>query len=414
VSNTFGRLFRVTTFGESHGPALGCVIDGCPSGLPLDTEAVATELRRRRPGAGGPATARAEADEPEILSGVFEGRTLGTPIAILVRNRDQHPADYEELRDVYRPGHADWTWEAKYGLRDHRGGGRSSARETLGRVAAGAVAKRFLTARGITIRAWTSAVAGVRAPDWSPGEPEGFDWEEIERNPLRMPPGPAAREALALVEELRRQGDSAGCEISCAAWGLPPGLGEPVFDKLDARLAQAMLSLGAAKGIGFGAGFAAAAGRGSEQNDHPRPLAAPRNADDSPGASRGRNAPAEGGAGIDRSGAPEGRSEDYGGGGETSPHITPPGVPPLIWENKAGGMLGGISTGMPLFFTVAFKPVPSVSRPQRTADRRGQVRELEIRGRHDGCIAGRVVPVVEAMTALTLADFVLLQRGARL
>ncbi|MDR1445039.1 MAG: chorismate synthase [Treponema sp.] len=410
MSNTFGRLFRVSTFGESHGPALGCLIDGCPAGLPLEAEDIARELRRRRPGAGGPSSSRKEADEPEILSGVFEGRTLGTPIAVLVRNTGQHSADYDELRDLYRPGHADWTWEAKYGIRDHRGGGRSSARETLGRAAAGAVAKCFLKTQGITIRAWTSAAAGIRAPGFGSGGPngagdpgpEGFDWEEIERNPLRMPCKKEAAEALALVEELRSGGDSAGCEVSCAAWGLPPGLGEPVFDKLDARIAQAILSLGAAKGIEFGAGFAAAAGRGSEQND--RPLR---------GAPRGRKAPAEGGAGIDRSAKPEVWREDYGGGGEASPPMIPPGVPSLSWENKAGGMLGGISTGMPLFFTAAFKPAPSISLPQRTADRRGQDRELTIRGRHDGCIAGRVVPVVEAMTALALADFVLLQRGAR-
>jgi chorismate synthase len=392
--SSFGRLFRVTTFGESHGPALGCIVDGCPAGLPLDSGDVAAELRRRRPGLGGAASARSEADEPEILSGVFEGRTLGTPIAILVRNTGQRSADYEGLRDLYRPGHADWTWEAKYGLRDHRGGGRSSARETLGRVAAGAVAKRFLAAAGVRIRAWTAAAAGVRAADLR-NIPEGdIDWDEIEGNPLRMPGKKEAEEALALIESLRREGDSAGCEVSCAAWGLSPGLGEPVFDKLDARLAQAMLSLGAARGVEFGSGFAAAASRGSLQNDEP-------------GASRGRAAeapaPAEGG----RPG-PEGRAE---GGG--SPPLAP-GVPSLVWKsNNAGGMLGGISTGMPLYFTVAFKPVPSISRPQRTLDRRGLERGLEIRGRHDACIAGRVVPVVEAMTALVLADFMLLQRGAR-
>ncbi|MDR0670656.1 MAG: chorismate synthase, partial [Treponema sp.] len=268
--NTFGRLFRVSTFGESHGPGLGCLIDGCPAGLALAVEDIARELRRRRPGAGGPSSSRAETDKPEILSGVFEGRTLGTPIVILVRNTDQRSGDYDELRELYRPGHADWTWEAKYGVRDHRGGGRASARETLGRVAAGAVAKRFLAERGVVIRAWTSAAAGIRVSPGAggPDDPD-LDWEGIERNPLRMPPGDRAEEALALVEQLRREGDSAGCEVSCAVWGLPPGLGEPVFDKLDARIAGAMLSLGAAKGIEFGAGFAAAAGRGSAQNDHP-------------------------------------------------------------------------------------------------------------------------------------------------
>jgi chorismate synthase len=399
--NTFGRLFRVSTFGESHGPALGCLIDGCPAGLPLDPEDIAGELRRRRPGAGGASSARREEDKPEILSGVFEGRTLGTPIAILVRNTGQHSGDYDELRELYRPGHADWTWEAKFGTRDHRGGGRASARETLGRVAAGAVAKRFLAAQSVSIRAWTSAAAGIRVPGArEPGEP-GFDWDEIDRHPLRMPGGKEADEALALIEALRRQGDSAGCEVSCAAWGLPPGLGEPVFDKLDARIAAAMLSLGAAKGIEFGAGFAAAGSRGSEQNDRP-------------GASRGR--PAEDGAPAG-GGRPSPQDPDWAGwaeGGGSPPPNTrdlPPGVPPLGWEsNNAGGVLGGISTGMPLYFTVAFKPVPSIAGPQWTVDRRGQHRKLEIRGRHDACVAGRAVPVVEAMAALVLADFTLLRR----
>jgi chorismate synthase len=367
--NTFGKIFRVTTFGESHGPALGCVIDGCPAGLSLSAEDIGAELRRRRPGGGGPSSERAEGDEPEILSGLFEGKTLGTPIAILVRNTNQRSGDYDDLRDLYRPGHADWTWEAKYGLRDHRGGGRSSARETLGRVAAGGVAKKFLAARGLTIRAWTAAAGGINAP--GPGE-EGFDWDEIESNPLRMPQAEAARKALARLEKLRQEGDSAGCLVSCLARGIPPGLGEPVFDKLDARIAAAMLSLGAVKGVEFGAGFAGAGGLGSEQND--RPLSAP------PG---------------------------FAGAA--------PGVPALGWEtNRAGGVLGGISTGMPLRFTVALKPVPSISKEQRTVDRLGKERELLIRGRHDVCIAPRAVPVVEAMTALTLADFLLLQRSARL
>jgi chorismate synthase len=395
--NSFGRLFRVSTFGESHGPALGCLIEGCPAGLVLDTEDIARELRRRRPGAGGASSARHEDDEPEILSGVFRGRTLGTPIAILVRNAGQRSGDYDELRDLYRPGHADWTWEAKYGLRDHRGGGRSSARETLGRVAAGAVAKCFLAVWGVSIRAWTSAAAGVRGADMKNVVERGdFDWDSIEENSLRMPGKKEAEEALAIIEALRREGDSAGCEVSCAAWALPAGLGEPVFDKLEARLAQAMLSLGAARGIEFGAGFAAAASRGSLQNDRPFPLA----------ENRGRGQEAAGPAGGGRPG-PQDRAE---GGAEKFP----PDVPSLVWDgNNAGGMLGGISTGMPLYFTVAFKPVPSISQPQKTVDRRGKGRDLEIRGRHDACIAGRVVPVVEAMTALTLADFILLQRGAR-
>ncbi|MDR3247287.1 MAG: chorismate synthase [Treponema sp.] len=377
--NTFGTIFKVTTFGESHGKAVGCVIDGCPAGISLSVEHIAEDLRRRRPGAGGPSSARSEEDEPDILSGVFEGKTLGTPIANLVRNAGQQSADYDTLKDVYRPGHADWAWEAKYGFRDYRGGGRSSGRETLGRVAAGAVAKRLLATQGISIRAWTSAAAGIHVN----GPVEGavptvadFDWGEIEQNPLRMPNRAAAEQALAILEKLRQEGDSAGCEISCLAAGIPPGLGEPVFDKLDARLAQAMLSLGAAKGVEFGAGFAAADGRGSVQNDAPM-------------------VPTESRAVL--------RDSDTGRW-----------VPKLSWEtNNAGGVLGGISTGMPLYFTVAFKPVPSISKPQQTVDRNGVQHELVIQGRHDVCIAPRAVPVVEAMTALVVADFLLAQRSAR-
>jgi chorismate synthase len=363
--NVFGKVFTVTTFGESHGPAIGCVVDGCPAGLPLDLEDIRRDLRRRRPGGGGASTTRAEADEPEILSGVFQGKTLGTPIAIIIRNTSQHSADYDELAEVYRPGHADWTWEAKYGFRDHRGGGRSSARETAGRVAAGAVARAFLGRYGIEIRAWTQAAAGLEAP--RPGEP-GFDLEEAEKNPLRIPHRETAEQAMEKIGRLRAEGDSAGGIVSCAVQGLPPGLGEPVFGKLDARLAEAMLSLGAAKGIEFGAGFAAARGLGSELNDQP----------------------------ITASPVP-GTWE------------LPPGIPALRFAgNHAGGVLGGISTGMSLEFQVAFKPVPSISRPQKTVDRRGAVRELAIRGRHDVCLVPRAVPVVEAMTALVLADLLLL------
>ncbi|MDR2618654.1 MAG: chorismate synthase [Treponema sp.] len=378
--SVFGTLFKVITFGESHGPGLGCVIDGCPAGLPLNAEDISRDLRRRRPGAGGASTSRAEEDEPEILSGVYEGRTLGTPIAVLVRNTGQRSADYDKLKDLYRPGHADWTWETKYGFRDHRGGGRSSARETLGRVAAGAVARVFLASRGIEIRAWTSSAAGIAAPRLFPvSEPQAadpaFDWDEIERNLLRMPGKAAAAKALEVLTEIAAQGDSAGCEVSCLVRNLPPGLGEPVFDKLDARIAGAMLSLGAAKGIEFGAGFAAALGRGSKLNDQPVPAG---------------NRPPEWAAGL------------------------PPGVPAASWKsNNSGGVLGGLSTGQDLYFTVAFKPVPSIMKKQETINRRGEKEELAIQGRHDTCIAPRAVPVVEAMTALVLADLVLLDRCSR-
>jgi chorismate synthase len=370
AGNSSGTVFIVTTFGESHGPALGCVVDGCPAGVPLNAEAIGRELRRRRPGGGGPSTTRSEADEPEILSGVFEGKTLGSPIAILVRNAGQRSADYDALRDLYRPGHADWTWEAKYGFRDHRGGGRSSARETLGRVAAGAVARAFLADQDIVIRSWTSAAAGVDAPPFDSPE---FDFDEVERNPLRLPNRLCAEKALAEIDRLRGLGDSAGGKVSCRVAGLMPGLGEPVFGKLDARLAAAMLSLGAAKGIEFGAGFGAAASRGSENNDSPVP----------PQPGRGSRP-------------------------------LPPGVPDIDFaSNNAGGVLGGLSTGMPLEFTVAFKPVPSISRPQKTVDRGGAVRDLVIAGRHDVCVCPRAAPVVEAMTALVLADLILLNRLAR-
>jgi len=345
--NTFGELFRVTTFGESHGPALGCVIDGCPSGLTLTVEDIEKELIRRRP--GSQYGSRDEKDTPEILSGVFEGKTLGSPIAILVRNTNQNSRDYDEIKEIYRPGHADFTWEKKYGFRDHRGGGRSSGRETLCRVAAGAVAKKFLASSGIVIRAWTSAIAGLQQP--SPNE-DGFDFEEIERNPLRVPCKTCAEKATAKLEELRGEGDSAGGVISCLITGVPSGLGEPVFDKLDARLAAAVLSVGACKGIEFGSGFAAAAGlKGSENNS---------------------------------------------------------------LENSGGGILGGISSGQDIFFKAAFKPTPSIAKTQKAFDREGMTREITIKGRHDVCIVPRAVPVIEAMAALVLADFLLLSRAAKI
>jgi chorismate synthase len=387
AGNIFGELFRVVAFGESHGSAMGCVIDGCPAGLPLTAADIERELRRRRPGQGGASTARNETDEPEIVSGVFEGTTLGTPIAIVVRNSDQHAADYETLRDLYRPGHADWTWEAKYGVRDHRGGGRSSGRETLSRVAAGAVAKVFLAAYGIRIRAWTASIAGLDMPE--PDTPE-FDGDEIEQNPLRVPSREGAERALAAIEAFRALGDSAGGTVSCSVRGVPPGLGEPVFDKLDARLAAAVLSLGACKGIEFGAGFSAARLRGSENNDVP--------------------VLPEGGAGCLPRPAPAVTLNPAGPQARQTPLVPALGFA----SNKAGGILGGISSGQRLEFKAAFKPAPSIAKPQQTVDRKGLVRDLLIQGRHDICIVPRAVPVVEAMTALVLADCMLLQRAARI
>ena len=361
--NSFGTLFQVITFGESHGPAVGCVVDGCPAGLTLSVEDIDRDLARRRIGPkvtgqkiDGASTSRNEKDKSEILSGVYNGKTLGTPIAVLVRNEDARPEDYDHLKDIYRPGHADWPWEAKYGFRDHRGGGRTSARETAGRVAAGAIARVFLASSGIEICAWTQEAAGVAA---SCENERPFNRDEIENNPLRMPDKAAGDLAMEKIRKLKAEGDSAGCSVSCAVRNLPPGLGEPVFDKLDARISSAMLSLGAAKGIEFGAGFAASKGSGSELNDC----------------------------------------------------LVSPGV----WKtNNSGGVLGGLSTGAELRFTVAFKPVSSIMKRQETINRLGEKTEISIHGRYDTCVAPRVVPVVEAMCALVLADFILLQRSARL
>jgi chorismate synthase len=334
---------------------MGCVVDGCPAGLDISVEEIEKELSRRRPSSYY--GSRDEKDTPEILSGVFNGKTLGSPIAIIVRNTNQESRDYDGIKDIYRPGHADFTWEAKYGIRDHRGGGRSSGRETLCRAAAAAIAKKFLVSYGITVRAWTSSIAGLSQP--SPGE-DGFDFDEIERNPLRVPCKKSASDAMARIEELRKEGDSAGGVVSCLVTGVPAGLGEPVFDKLDARLAAAVLSIGACKGIEFGAGFAAAAMKGSENND----------------------APCEEGPGK-------------------------------FASNNCGGVLGGISSGQDIFFRAAFKPTPSIAKKQKALDRQGNIKEIEIKGRHDVCILPRAVPVVEAMTALVLADLMLLSRSSR-
>ncbi|WP_461251811.1 chorismate synthase, partial [Treponema sp. R8-4-B8] len=336
--------------------AMGCVIDGCPAGLEISANDIEKELARRRPASFY--GSRDEKDSPEILSGVFEGKTLGSPIAIIVRNTNQNSRDYEELKDIYRPGHADFSWEAKYGIRDHRGGGRSSGRETLCRVAAGAVAKKFLALHGISVIAWSSSIAGITLV--SPGE-DGFDIEEIERNPFRVPSKPGAEKAAAKIEELRKEGESAGGIITCLARGVTPGLGEPVFDKLDARLAAAVISIGACKGVEFGAGFAAANMKGSENNDVPSP----------------------------------------DGNGKFA-------------TNNCGGILGGISSGQDIIFKAAFKPTPSIKKPQPAFDKNGNVKEIAIKGRHDVCIVPRAVPVVEAMTALVLADFLLLSRIAKI
>jgi chorismate synthase len=336
----FGKLFTVTTFGESHGPALGAVIDGCPAGVPLSIEEIRRELVRRRPGSNAASTTRLEADEPEILSGVFEGKTLGTPIAVIIRNTQARSADYDKMKDCYRPGHADWCWEAKYGLRDHRGGGRTSGRETVGRVIGGAVAKALLSLSGISVCA-------------------------------RLQNEESIAEKAA---DLRTRGDSMGGIIACRIEGLPPGIGEPVFGKLDAEIARAILSIGAVKGIEFGAGFAATEMLGSEHNDAVLPAADPPWQKDLPSH-----------------------------------------VPAASFStNTAGGILGGLSNGMPLEFRVAFKPVPSISREQKTIDRTGTPIPLTVQGRHDICICPRALVVVEAMAALVIADLTLQNRAARI
>lgn len=352
--NTFGQLFRLTTWGESHGPAVGCVVDGCPAGLPLTEEDIQRELDRRRVGQSRVTSARQEADRVQILSGVFEGRTTGTPISMLVWNTDAKPSHYEAIKDLYRPGHADYTWDAKYGFRDWRGGGRASARETIGRVAAGAIARLLLAREGIRIIGWTAQLAELRA--------QVIDEDEIERNIMRCPDAAVAEQMIARVEAARRSLDSLGGIVEVRARGVPPGLGEPVFDKLDAEIGKAMLSIPAVKGVEIGDGFAVALARGSENND---PFV--RRADGRIGTA----------------------------------------------TNHAGGILGGISTGEEIVVRIAAKPPASIAQPQPTVDRAGNPSTIEVHGRHDPTVLPRLVPVAEAMLALVLADHLLRQRVAR-
>jgi chorismate synthase len=358
-----GKLFRVTTFGESHGGGVGAVVEGCPPGLPLDLEAIQQELDRRRPGQSAIVSQRKEADRVEILSGVFEGRTLGSPIALLVRNQDADSSAYADWRHLYRPGHADYTTDARYGLRDWRGGGRASARETVGRVAAGAIARQVLEkGAGVQILAWVERVGGVQARLRS----ETVERAQIEANPVRCPDPVAAEAMEALIREVRKEGDSLGGVVRAVARGLPAGLGDPVFDKLEADLARAMLSLPAAKGFESGAGYAGTFMRGSSHNDAFLPGQPP----DPPTALR-------------------------------------------TATNHCGGVLGGISTGMPVEITVAFKPVSTIFKPQVTVDEAGQPATLLPRGRHDPCVLPRAVPMVEAMMALVLVDHWLRWRSLR-
>jgi chorismate synthase len=348
--SSFGKLFRVTTAGVSHGPGYLVIIDGCPPGLPLGVEDLLPDLRRRRPGQSKLVTQRKEEDEPEIWSGVFEGRTDGTPIGILFHNTDQRSADYGDIKDKYRPGHADYPFDAKYGFRDYRGGGRSSARESVCRVAAGAIAKKLLAQQGIKVLGYVKQVGNVIAdvPD-----PAAVTLEQVEATPVRCPEPVAAERMIALIEAVRRDQDSIGGVSELVATGVPPGLGEPVFDKLKADLAKALLSLPAVMAFEYGAGFAVATARGSENNDAFVP---------------------KGPTGI---------------GTET---------------NRHGGLLGGISSGEPIVCRVAVKPTSSLPRPQRTVTRAGEPTEIVTRGRHDPCLLPRFVPMGEAMVALVLVD----------
>jgi chorismate synthase len=348
AGNVFGQVFRVMTWGESHGPALGAVVDGCPPRLKLTAQDIEADLARRRPGVQAHATTRREPDQVEILSGVFEGLTTGTPISLVIYNRDVRSQDYESLKDVFRPGHGDFTFQAKYGIRDHRGGGRAAARETAARVAAGAVAQKVLDRDKIQVLAYTLELGGVRA---------GLvDESKIWDNPFFCPDPDAVAAMAARVEAVRAQGDSLGGVVEVRVRGCPPGLGEPVFDKLDAALAQAVMSVGAVKGVEIGAGFAAARLLGSENNDSPLP-----------------------------------------GGGFAS--------------NHAGGILAGISNGDEIVLRAAVKPIPSIARTQQTVDVAGRPRAISIKGRHDISAIPRIVPVLIAMVRLTLADFLLRQKA---
>jgi chorismate synthase len=347
AGNTFGTLFRLTTFGESHGPALGGVVDGCPAGIALDEALIQTELDKRRPGQGGLAvTARQEPDQIRLLSGTFEGQTTGTSIGFVVENTDQRSRDYGEIKDIFRPGHGDMTYQAKYGLRDYRGGGRSSGRETLARVAGGAVAGAFLDTLGVQVRAVTVELGAIPAGR--------IDLDGAEERPFFAADPDAIAPWQERIKAVAAQGDTLGGIVEIHAHGVPIGLGEPVFDKLDARLAGALMSVGAVKGVEIGAGFQAARLTGSQNND---PM------------------------------GPDGFS-----------------------SNNAGGVLAGISSGQDLVVRAAIKPIPSIAQEQRTVDRFGQARTIRVGGRHDICAIPRVVPVLAAMVRLVLADMILLQR----
>ena len=366
--SSFGKLFRITTWGESHGPGVGVVIDGCPAGLSLSTEDIQAFLDRRRPGQSKYTTKRNESDSVEILSGVFEGRTTGTPISLLVRNQDQRSRDYGNIATLFRPGHADYPFTEKYGFRDYRGGGRSSGRETIGRVAAGAVASLLLRELGISVRAYTKSIGPFSV------EEKDYCLSQITENSLYMPNNAMAEQAGEYIASLMEQKDSCGGVVECTADNLPVGLGETVFDKLDALLAQAVMSIGAVKGVEFGDGFAAAASVGSVNNDPFRSV--------QPQTSALESAADE--ASICKT------------------------------TNHSGGTLGGMSDGSQLVLRAAIKPTSSIARTQQTVDIHGSNAEITVHGRHDPVIVPRAVVVVESMTAITLADLLLQNMTARM
>ena len=346
--NTFGKLFSVTSFGESHGEAMGCIVDGCPPGMELSEADIQPDLDRRRPGRSRFTSQRREPDKVKILSGVFEGKTTGTPIGLIIENKDQRSKDYGDIKDKFRPGHADYTYEQKYGIRDHRGGGRSSARETAMRVAAGAIAKKYLSQRyGIQIRGYLSQMGELKI--------KNIDWQQIEENPFFCPDKDLVPELEALVSQLRKEGDSIGARITVVASGMIPGLGEPIFDRLDADIAHAMMSINAVKGVEVGAGFDSVRQRGTEHRDL------------------------------------------MGKKGHQS--------------NNAGGVLGGISSGQDIVTHIALKPTSSLTTPGATINRQGVDDEIVTKGRHDPCVGVRATPIAEAMLALVLIDHALRHRA---
>jgi len=346
--NSIGKLFTVTSFGESHGPAIGCIVDGCPPGLPLSEDDLQHDLDRRKPGKTRHTTQRREDDRVEILSGVFEGVTTGTPIALIIHNTDQRSKDYSNIKDQFRPGHADYTYLHKYGLRDYRGGGRSSARETAMRVAAGGIAKKYLSQRyGIEIRGYMAQLGPIRY--------QRFDWDAVESNPFFFPDPDKLAELEAYMDALRKEGNSIGARINVVATGMPPGLGEPIFDRLDADIAHAMMCINAVKGVEIGAGFASIEQKGTEHRDE----------------------------------------------------MTPQG----FLSNHAGGILGGISSGQDILVSLALKPTSSIRLPGRSIDVHGNPVEVVTTGRHDPCVGIRATPIAEAMLAIVLMDHVLRHRA---